>query len=104
MFAYTIRRLLQGVVVVLAVIWFTFTLSYFQPDGALAPAYTLCKQHLTQSCLQHYIHQYGLARPYLARLWDYLVAVVVHQDLGVSFVQNNTVSSLLSLYLSLIHI
>ena len=56
MLAYTLRRLLQGAVVLLAVIWFSFTLSYFQPDGALAPAYFLCKTHPTHACL-NLLHQ-----------------------------------------------
>jgi peptide/nickel transport system permease protein len=98
MLAYTLRRLGQGAIVLLAVIWFTFTLSYFQPDGALAPAYYLCKTHPTHACLQHYINEYGLARPYLIRFWDYLVQVVVHFNLGYSFVQNASVSTLLGVY------
>ena len=99
MFAYTVRRLLQGLLVVLAVIWFSFTLSYFQPDGALAPAYFACKTKLTQACLQHYIALYGLGHPYFQRLWEYLWAVVVHQNLGTSFVQNSSVTELLKLYI-----
>jgi peptide/nickel transport system permease protein len=97
--AYTVRRLLQGISVVVAVIWFTFTLSYFQPDGALAPAYTLCQEHQTRSCLQHYIHLYGLAQPYLDRLWGYFIGVVFHFNLGHSFKQNSSVSGLLNLYI-----
>ncbi len=99
MLAYTLRRLASGAVVLLAVIWFSFTLSYFQPDGALAPAYYLCKTHVTRQCLNLYINQYGLAKPYLTRFWDYLVQVVVHFNLGYSFVQNESVSTLLKVYI-----
>lgn len=95
MLAYTVRRLFAGFLVLLFVIWFTFTLTYFQPDGALAPAYTLCRQHLTKACLNGYINQYGLSKPYLVRLWDYVFGVFVHFNLGTSFVQNNSVSGLL---------
>jgi peptide/nickel transport system permease protein len=97
--AYTARRLLAGFFVLLCVIWFTFTLTYFQPDGALAPAYTLCRQHLTKACLNGYINQYGLARPYLVRLWDYVFGVFVHGNLGTSFVQTSTVSGLLGIFI-----
>ncbi len=99
MLAYTVRRLFAGFLVLLAVIWFTFTLTYFQPDGALAPAYTLCRQHLTRACLNGYINQYGLGKPYLVRLWDYVFGVFVHGNLGTSFVQNNSVSGLLGIYI-----
>jgi peptide/nickel transport system permease protein len=99
MLAYLIRRLLQGLFVVVAVIWFTFTLSYFQPLGAKAPAYFLCGTHQTAACINGYVQQYGLGKPYLVRFWDYLFGVVVHFNLGVSFKQTNTVSGLLSLYI-----
>lgn len=99
MTAYLIRRVLFGLFVVLFVIWFTFTLSYLQPEGALAPAYILCGTHQTPACLHHYINAYGLSRPYLDRLWGYLEGVFVHFNLGYSFKQTNTVSGLLGLYI-----
>jgi peptide/nickel transport system permease protein len=100
MLAYIVRRLLQGFFVLLVVIWFTFTLSYFQPEGALAPAYILCGTHQTPACLHGYIAQYGLAQPYLVRLWQYVWGVFVHLNLGVSFKQTPTnVTGLLALYI-----
>ncbi|HUD69971.1 MAG TPA: ABC transporter permease [Acidimicrobiales bacterium] len=99
MLAYLIRRLLQGLFVLVAVIWFTFTLSYFQPLGAKAPAYFLCGTHQTAACINGYVQQYGLGKPYLVRFWDYLFGVAVHFNLGVSFKQTNTVSGLLGLYI-----
>jgi peptide/nickel transport system permease protein len=99
MLVYTVRRLFHGAFVLLAVIWFTFTLSYFQPEGAKAPAYILCGTHQTRSCLNSYIAKYGLARPYLERFWQYLWGVVVHFNLGVSFKQTSTVAGLLGTYI-----
>lgn len=99
MLSYLVRRTLQGLFVVLFVIWFTFTLSYFQPEGAEAPAYVLCNTHQTPSCLHYYISLYGLSAPYPVRFWDYLVGVVVHLNLGYSFEQTSTVSGLLALYI-----
>lgn len=100
MLAYIVRRLLQGFVVLLIVVWFTFTLSYFQPQGALAPAYYLCGTHQTPACLNKYITQYGLAKPYLVRLWQYVWGVFVHLNLGISFKQSPTnVTGLLALYI-----
>jgi peptide/nickel transport system permease protein len=97
--AYLVRRFLQSVVVLVGVIWFVFTLSYFQPEGALAPAYILCRTHATPACINHYIAQYGLAKPYLVRFWEYLEGIFVHFNLGHSFVQTQSVSSLLVLYI-----
>jgi peptide/nickel transport system permease protein len=98
--AYVVRRLGAGVFVLLFVIWFTFSLQYFQTYGALAPAHILCNTHATHACLNNVIHQYGLNKPYFVRLWNYLWGVVVHQNLGVSFKQNPPqVSKLLAVYI-----
>lgn len=99
MVTYLIRRFFHGAFVLLFIIWFVFTLSYFQPDGAIAPAYLLCKTHATPACINHYVNLYGLAKPYPVRLWEYLEGVVVHFNLGHSFVQTQSVSSLLTLYI-----
>jgi peptide/nickel transport system permease protein len=99
MFAYLVRRLLQAVLVTFLVVWFVFSLSYLQPDGAEAPAYTICKEHQTPTCLHHYILSLGLAHPYFFRLWSYLEGVVVHFNLGFSFYQNQSVVSLLGIYI-----
>ena len=97
---YLLRRLGAGALVLLGVIWFTFTLQYFQTYGALAPAHIVCAQHMTNSCLNGVIHQFGLDRPYLVRLWQYVWGVVVHFDLGRSFKQQpSNVTSLLALYI-----
>jgi peptide/nickel transport system permease protein len=99
MFAYLVRRLLQALLVLFLVVWFVFTLSYLQPRGALAPAYTICQQHQTPACLHHYISSLGLAHPYFFRLWSYLEGVVVHLNLGNSFIQNQSVSGLLGVFI-----
>jgi peptide/nickel transport system permease protein len=100
MIAYVIRRLLQGLIVLLIVLWFTFTLSYFQkPHGSLAPAYILCGVRQTHACLNGYITQLGLNQSYFVRFWNYVFGVVVHFNLGYSYKQTSTVAGLLSVYI-----
>jgi peptide/nickel transport system permease protein len=100
MLYYVVRRLLQGIVVLIIVLWFTFTLAYFQkPHGALSPAYVLCGTHLTHACIQGNITALGLDQPYLQRFWDYLTGLFFHFDLGYSYKQNSSVAGLLSLYI-----
>ncbi len=99
MLAYTIRRLAQGLLVTLTVMLFVFSLSYLQPDGSYAPAYYLCRTRLTQACLQHNVIALGLNHPYWSRFWSYVEGVFVHLNFGYSFVQNQTVSSILGLYI-----
>jgi peptide/nickel transport system permease protein len=97
--AYTVRRLLQGLFVLLAVIWFTFTLSYLQPQGADAPAYVLCSTHLTPQCLAYNIHLLGLNHSYFSRLWGYIWGLFAHLNLGYSYKNNEPVSSELAVFI-----
>ncbi len=100
MITYIVRRFAAGIFVLLFVIWFTFSLQYFQTYGALAPAHLVCGVHATSACLNHVINQYGLNKPYFVRLWNYLVQVLVHFNLGTSFKQQpSEVTSLLGLYI-----
>ncbi len=85
MLAYFVRRIAQGVFVVLFVIWLTFSLPYLLPHGADTPAYQYCGQHLNPICLNQVENQFHLNAPYFARLWDYLWGVIVHFNLGNSF-------------------
>jgi peptide/nickel transport system permease protein len=97
---YVVRRLGAGVFVLLFVIWFTFSLQYFQTDGVDAPAYIICATHITPACLDHEITLYGLNQPYFVRLWQYIWNVVVHFNLGQSFRQNPAaITSLLAQYI-----
>jgi peptide/nickel transport system permease protein len=99
MLSYIVRRLLQGAFVILFVIIFSFSLSYLQPHGADAPAYILCGTHQTTACLNEYINQFGLNRPYFVRLWDYIYGVVVHFNLGHSYKQNQSVGQILGIFI-----
>ncbi len=97
---YLLRRAGAGALVILFVIWFTFTLQYFQTYGALAPAHVVCAEHATKACLNRVIRQFGLAEPYPVHFWHYLWGVVAHFDLGRSFKQQPAnVTSLLALYI-----
>jgi peptide/nickel transport system permease protein len=97
---YIIRRLLQGFVVLVLVLIFTFSLPYFQSQGVLHEAYVLCGQHITHSCIYDTAAKYGLLGSYPARLWHYLFGFFFHFNLGVSTKQTpSSVSSLLALYI-----
>jgi peptide/nickel transport system permease protein len=98
MFAYVVRRLVQALVVLFIVLVFTFTLPYFEPHGILAPAYIV----LGTKASPYNVHQWGLAHgmfhPYLVRLWQYIVQVIWHHNLGFSYKQNISVWGIISLY------
>lgn len=100
MIRYTLRRVLEGLFVLLFVIWFAFSLQYFQTYGAEAPAHIICATHVTSACLKHVITQYGLNKPYFERLGSYIWGVFAHFNLGQSFRQNPAaISALLNQYI-----
>jgi peptide/nickel transport system permease protein len=98
--SYVIRRLGAGIFIVLFIIVLTFTLSYMQqPHGALTPAYNACGTRITKACLSQYTLLYGLNHSYFYRLWQYLWGLVVHFDLGFSYRQNQSVLTLLRVFI-----
>jgi peptide/nickel transport system permease protein len=87
MLTFVVRRLFQGLLILLGVIWFTFSLTYFQVHGAKAPAWIVCGTHVTPACLNGVIAKYHLGQPYFVRLWSYVEGVFVHGNLGTTFKQ-----------------
>ncbi len=99
MLSYTIRRLLQGLVVFLIVVWFTFTLQYWQPGGYLAPVYTACSLHPYPACYDPLIAAHGLNHGYFYRLGDYIWGIFWHHSLGYSFKESQPVTKYLAVYI-----
>ena len=98
MFAYIVRRLVQAVFVLFIVLVFTFTLPYFEPHGILAPAYVVLGTKASAVNVHNWGVQHGMYHPYLVRLWDYIVQVVWHHNIGFSYKQNLSVWGIISLY------
>ncbi len=98
MFAYVVRRLVQAVIVLFIVLVVTFTLPYFEPHGILAPAYVVLSTHANPVTVAAWGAQHGMNHPYLVRLWNYVVQVFGHFNLGYSYKQNLSVWNIISIY------
>ena len=98
MLAYIIRRLLQSIVVFLIVMLITFSLPYFEPGGILAPAYIALGTHANAVTVHQWGVQNGIFHPFFVRFWNYLLQVCVHFNLGFSWKQNQSVWSIITLY------
>jgi len=99
MLAYLIRRILQSILVLFIVIVITFTLPYFQPGGILAPAYIALGTHISHQALMTWAAQNGMNHPYLVRLWEYMVQLIGHGNLGYSYRNNQSVWSIIALFI-----
>lgn len=98
MFAYVIRRLVQSVIVLFIVLVITFTLPYFEPHGILAPGWVVLGTRANPVTVAAWGKAHGMDHPYLVRLWNYVVQVFGHFNLGYSYKQNLSVWNIISLY------
>jgi peptide/nickel transport system permease protein len=97
-FAYIIRRLAQSIVVFLIVLLITFALPYFEQGGTLAPAYVVLGNHANAAAVHQWGVQNGIFHPFFVRFWNYIVQIVYHGNLGYSWKQNQSVWSLISVF------
>jgi peptide/nickel transport system permease protein len=89
---FIIRRLFYMVVVVLFVIAITFLIFYILPSAD--PAALRAGRSPTPETLAAIREQLGLDKPVYEQFWIYLKNLVLHFDLGNSFVNNTDVKAL----------
>lgn len=91
MTAYTIRRVGQGLIVVLIVTFLTLLEAHMMPGN---PARDILGVHASQAQIQAFDVKNGYNRALPIQYWMYL-GRLLHGNLGFSYVQNQPVSSLL---------
>ena len=85
MLNFLIRRVFQGLVVLLAVVIGTFILEKFVPGG---PAVVALGRRATPHNIYLYNLEHGLNSPIYVQVWRYLDQVFLHFNLGFSLTQN----------------
>jgi peptide/nickel transport system permease protein len=89
---FLLRRCSQAVVVLLLVSVIVFGLLHLLPGG---PARAILGTHATPSNIAAFNHQNGLDSPLPVQYWHWLTGVLTG-NLGFSYVQNQSVASLLA--------
>jgi peptide/nickel transport system permease protein len=93
MIGFLIRRVVQSLIVVLGVLLIVFLLAKFVPGGE-------ARAVLGTRATAAKIHQFDVLNGFTLPIWDqfyqYLLRLIVHQNLGYSYSYNQTVSSLIS--------
>lgn len=92
MTGYLVRRIAQAIVVVFGVILLTFLLSHIIPGGAARAA---LGPKATPLQIELFNHQNGYDLPVYTQFWNYCKGIVLHFDLGYSYRNNQTVTSLI---------
>jgi len=92
MLAYTARRILGLVPVLLGVVFLVFGMLWISPGDPVVALLGESAQGISSEALAELRHAYGLDRPFLVQFGSYL-ADVVRGDLGVSVRSSQTVLS-----------
>jgi peptide/nickel transport system permease protein len=90
--AYLVRRVLQGIAVVIGVTLIVFIILHALPGG---PARGMLGPEATQQQVQQFIVANGYDKPLWVQYWRY-IDQLVHGNLGYSYQNNQTVAALLA--------
>jgi len=90
---YIIRRLLWGVVLLVAVIMITFILFFLLPS--VNPAVLRAGRTPSQAVIKEIAHDLGTDKPIYTQFWLYMKRLVFHFDLGYSYYSSASVKSLI---------
>ena len=93
MIQYIIRRLLWGVVLLIAVIAITFVLFYLLPN--VDPAVLRAGRNSSPKIIHEIAHNLGTDKPMYTQFWNYMKKLVLHFDLGYSYYSGASVKSLI---------
>lgn len=88
MFKYIIRRILMMIPVLLGVTFIIFTLMYITPGD---PARIILGDTATQASVNVMRHQMGLDQPFLVQYGNYIKNLVLHFNIGTSYVTKQPV-------------
>jgi peptide/nickel transport system permease protein len=94
MYRYLIRRLLWAILLFVVVTFVTFVIFFMTPAN---PARTVCGgEHASGLCIRQATKKLGLDKPVYVQYWKFLDRLVVHQSLGTSFIQNESVNKIVA--------
>jgi peptide/nickel transport system permease protein len=93
MLQYIIRRLLWGVVLLIAVMAITFVIFYLLPN--VDPAVLRAGRNSSPKIIQEISHNLGTDKPIYTQFWLYMKRLVLHFDLGYSYYSGASVKSLI---------
>jgi peptide/nickel transport system permease protein len=90
---YIIRRLLWGIVLLVAVIIITFIIFYLLPN--VNPAVLRAGRTPSQAVIREIANDLGTNKPVYTQFWLYMKQLVLHFNLGYSYYSDASVKSLI---------
>jgi peptide/nickel transport system permease protein len=89
MLRYLVRRVLWAMVLFLVITVVTYVIFFIIPVN---PAKLACGQRATDTCIKNAQHTLGLDRPIYVQYLKFMDRLVIHHDLGRSFVTRQSVN------------
>src|SRR3954452_2889510 len=89
MFQYLVRRLLWAIVLFLTITIVAYVIFFIIPAD---PAKRPCGQGASTECIRNATKTLGLDKPVYEQYWKFLTRLVVHQDLGKSYFNRQSVN------------
>jgi peptide/nickel transport system permease protein len=94
MFAYIVRRILWGIVLILAVSALTFVLFNVLPGAN--PAQLRAGRNASPAIIHYITHELGLDQPIYVQFWRYMKNIILHFNFGYSYYTGASVLSLIT--------
>jgi peptide/nickel transport system permease protein len=89
-FQYLVRRILWAIVLFLTITVVAYVIFFIIPAN---PAQLACGQRASPECLRNATQNLGLDKPVYVQYWKFLTNLVVHQDLGKSYFNRQSVNT-----------
>ncbi|HET9104584.1 MAG TPA: ABC transporter permease [Solirubrobacteraceae bacterium] len=94
MFAYIVRRVLWGIVLILAVSALTFVLFNVLPGAN--PAQLRAGRNASPVIIHYITHELGLDQPIYVQFWRYMKNIILHFNFGYSYYTGASVLDLIT--------
>ena len=91
MFRHLIRRLLWACMIFVVITMVTYIIFFIIP---VDPAKQACGQRASERCIQIAKHSLGLDRPVYIQYLRFMDRLVIHQNLGRSYVNRQSVNKI----------
>jgi peptide/nickel transport system permease protein len=89
-FQYLVRRILWAIVLFVTITMVAYVIFFIIPAN---PAQLACGQRASPECIRNATQSLGLDKPVYVQYWKFLTRLVVHQDLGKSYFNRQSVNT-----------
>ena len=87
---FLIKRILLFIPVIIGVLFVVFTINHFTPSD---PVYAIMGPNITPEQYDAARERLGLNDPFLVQFFNYVKGIILHFDLGTSYMEKRSVAT-----------